>query len=194
MQEYFADYSPLTSSHFSLSLLPTPLHPSPTQRAVALYGDTPNSFSPSSLALSRHVEGLTALLLSLKKRPIIRYERMSPMAKKLGQEVLYQMNNQTELWEFRKAATAPLLLILDRRNDPVTPLLSQWTYQAMVHELLGIQNGRVSLESAPDVREELKVCPVARLPSSSLADDSACTTGDRSLSRPRPFLRLEPLR
>lgn len=79
------------------------------------------------------------------------------MAKKLGQEVLYQMNNQTELWEFRKAATAPLLLILDRRNDPVTPLLSQWTYQAMVHELLGIQNGRVSLESAPDVREELKV-------------------------------------
>ncbi|ORY76290.1 Sec1-like protein [Leucosporidium creatinivorum] len=156
VQEYFADYSPLTSSHFSLSLLPTPLHPSPTQRAVALYGDTPNTFSPSSLALPRHIEGLTALLLSLKKRPIIRYERMSPMAKKLGQEVLYQMNNQTELWEFRKAATAPLLLILDRRNDPVTPLLSQWTYQAMVHELLGIQNGRVSLESAPDVREELK--------------------------------------
>lgn len=137
------------------------MHPSATQRAIALYGDTPSSFSPSSPAFSRHVEGLTSVLLSLKKRPIIRYERMSPMAKKLGQEVLYQMNNQAELWDFRKTATAPLLLILDRRNDPVTPLLSQWTYQAMVHELLGITNGRVSMEDAPDVREEMKVRAIA---------------------------------
>jgi len=48
------------------------------------------------------------------------------------------------------------LLILDRRNDPVTPLLSQWTYQAMVHELLGINNGRVDLSKVPDIRPELK--------------------------------------
>lgn len=39
-------------------------------------------------AFERHVEGLTALLLSLKKKPVIRYERMSGMAKKLGQEIL----------------------------------------------------------------------------------------------------------
>ncbi|GAA5872587.1 hypothetical protein JCM1840_004846 [Sporobolomyces johnsonii] len=157
VQEYFCDYSPLTSSHFSLSLLPTPLHPSPTQRAIALYGDSPSTFSPTSPAFTRHLEGLTAVLLSLKKRPIIRYERMSPMARRLGQELVYQMNTgQPELWDFRKTATAPLLLILDRRNDPVTPLLAQWTYQAMVHELLGITNGRVSLAEAPDVREELK--------------------------------------
>jgi hypothetical protein len=50
-----------------------------------------------------------------------------------------------------------LLLILDRRNDPVTPLLSQWTYQAMVHELLGISNGRVDLSKVPDIRPELSV-------------------------------------
>lgn len=79
------------------------------------------------------------------------------MAKKLGQEIQYQMNNQPDLWDFRKTASAPLLLILDRRNDPVTPLLSQWTYQAMVHELLGITNGRVSMQDAPDVREEMRV-------------------------------------
>lgn len=79
------------------------------------------------------------------------------MAKKLGSEIAYHMNENQDLWDFRKTATTPLLLILDRRNDPVTPLLSQWTYQAMVHELLGITNGRVSLEDAPDVREELRV-------------------------------------
>ncbi|KAM0839381.1 hypothetical protein ACQ4PT_060356 [Festuca glaucescens] len=32
-----------------------------------------------------------------------------------------------------------------RRDDPVTPLLNQWTYQAMVHELIGIDNNKVDL-------------------------------------------------
>jgi vacuolar protein sorting-associated protein 45 len=43
---------------------------------------------------------------------------------------------------------------MDRKNDPITPLLKQWTYQAMVHELLGISNGRVDLSKVPDVKPE----------------------------------------
>lgn len=45
---------------------------------------------------------------------------------------------------------------MDRRNDPVTPILSQWTYQAMIHELLGIDNGRVDLSHLKDNRPETK--------------------------------------
>ena len=41
----------------------------------------------------------------------------------------------------------PLLLILDRQDDPITPLLSQWTYQAMLHEFFALKNGRIRLES-----------------------------------------------
>lgn len=33
------------------------------------------------------MQGITAVLLSLKKKPVIRYEKMSPMAKKLGIEI-----------------------------------------------------------------------------------------------------------
>jgi len=47
--------------------------------------------------------------------------------------------------------------ILLRREDPVTPLLSQWTYQAMVHELLGINNNRVSLAGMPGISKDLQV-------------------------------------
>ena len=50
----------------------------------------------------------------------------------------------------------PLLLLLDRRDDPVTPLLNQWTYQAMVHELLGINNNRVDISSAPDLPKDIQ--------------------------------------
>ena len=49
-----------------------------------------------------------------------------------------------------------MLLILDRKCDPVTPLLSQWTYQAMVHELLGLNNNRVVLKGAPNVSKEME--------------------------------------
>jgi hypothetical protein len=36
-------------------------------------------------------------------------------------------------------------------------MLSPWTYQAMVHELLGIRNGRVDMSQVPDIRPELSV-------------------------------------
>ena len=54
------------------------------------------------------------------------------------------------------AGEAPVLVILDRREDPVTPLLSQWTYQAMVHQLIGINNNRVSLAGVPGVKKDLQ--------------------------------------
>ena len=43
------------------------------------------------------------------------------------------------------------VLILDRKDDPVTPLLLQWTFQAMVHELLGLHDNRVDLLSVAGV-------------------------------------------
>jgi len=50
----------------------------------------------------------------------------------------------------------PMVLVLDRMDDPVTPLLSQWTYQAMVHELLCLDRNRVLLKGAPGVRKDLE--------------------------------------
>ncbi|CAD6923017.1 unnamed protein product [Tilletia laevis] len=147
VQEFFADYVPVNPTLFSLNLSPCPPH--------RLWASKPTEWDPD--ALERHTAGLCALLLSLKKKPVIRYERMSSLAKKLGEEVSYQMHTaQPNLFEFRRTDVPPLLLILDRRNDPVTPLLSQWTYQAMVHELIGINNGRVSLRDAENVRAEHK--------------------------------------
>lgn len=35
-------------------------------------------------------------------------------------------------------------------------LLLQWTYQAMVHELLGIKNNRTNLSSVPGVSRDLQ--------------------------------------
>ncbi|KAI0310191.1 Sec1 family-domain-containing protein [Amylostereum chailletii] len=145
VQEHFADYAPLLPSLFTLNYTPSPTTP--------LYASSPNAWDTK--ALEYHAQALTALLLSLKKKPVIRYERMGGMAKKLAGEVQARIQAETQLFDFRLTQIPPLLLILDRRNDPVTPMLSQWTYQAMVHELFGIQNGRVDMGRVPDIRPEL---------------------------------------
>ena len=58
-----------------------------------------------------------------------------------------------------------LLLLLDRMDDPVTPLLSQWTYQAMVHELLGLNNSRVVLRGVvPNITKDLEEVVLSSAP------------------------------
>lgn len=41
--------------------------------------------------------------------------------------MMYQQ--ESGLFDFRRTEVSPLLLVIDRRDDPVTPLLNQWTYQ-----------------------------------------------------------------
>ena len=146
VQEYFADFQVVNPDLMSLGI---------SYPQGRLFGSSPELWNPDRLV--RSTEGLLALLLSLKKKPMIRYSKNSMVAKKLATEVRYQMTQEEQLFDFRKVDTPPILLILDRREDPLTPLLTQWTYQAMVHELVGIHNGRVDLRDVPNVRSELQV-------------------------------------
>ena len=134
VKEYFCDFIAINTDLFSLNIK-EPFLTSPT------------NWVPDFL--ERTVQGITGVLLSLKKKPMIQFEVNSEACAKLAQEIGISIQNEGQLYDFKKTDTAPLLLILDRRNDPVTPLLTQWTYQAMVHELMGIDNGRVDLSSAP---------------------------------------------
>jgi tRNA uridine 5-carboxymethylaminomethyl modification enzyme len=145
VQELFADYTVINPDLFSLGV---------TLPQNRIWASSPDTWNPD--ALQRSAEGLIALLLSLKKKPLIRYEKSSPVTKKLASEVRYLMTQEEQLFDFRRVDTPPTLLIVDRRSDPVTPLLTQWTYQAMVHHLLGIHNGRVDLSDIPDIRPELR--------------------------------------
>ena len=142
VKEVYADYLCINSSLFSLNI-PTSLH----------------SLSWQPEALDRSVSGLIGLLLSLKLRPTIRYKNGSQPAQQLAKRVFDTINKESSLFSFRPPENGippPLLLILDRRDDPITPLLTTWTYQAMVHQLLCIKNNRVDLSGVAGVPSELK--------------------------------------
>ncbi|KAK4273931.1 hypothetical protein QN277_017231 [Acacia crassicarpa] len=138
VQEFYADFVALDPFHFTLNMpsnyiymLPAVVDPLTSQRFC-----------------DRAVDSIAAVFLALKRRPIIRYQRTSDVAKRIAQEAAKLMYQQESgLFDFRRTEVSPLLLVIDRRDDPVSPLLSQWTYQAMVHELIGIQDNKVDLKS-----------------------------------------------
>ena len=106
--------------------------------------------------LTRNIQGILSVLLSFKRKPNqIRYQGSSQLAQTIAQEVENAIRND-EVFDFRRnEEKRPTLLILDRRDDPVSPLLTQYTYQAMIHELLGLNNNRCSLKGAPNVSKDL---------------------------------------
>ncbi|XP_075479566.1 vacuolar protein sorting-associated protein 45 homolog [Primulina tabacum] len=136
VQEFYADFVAVDAYHFTCNMISNHMYMIPVV------------VDPSSLQhfCDRAVDGIAAIFLALKRRPIIRYSRTSDISKRIAQEALKLMYQQESgLFDFRRAEVSPLLLIVDRRDDPVTPLLNQWTYQAMVHELIGIQDNKVDL-------------------------------------------------
>lgn len=133
IKEYYADYQAIDSNHFSFEL-------------GRVTGEQINSWDRRQF--SRCKEQLLALLLSVKKRPIIRYDRASCMATKLADEVMHAIKHESAsgLFDFGGAeAGTPVLLVLDRRSDLVTPLLLQVTYQALLHDMFGIASGCVDI-------------------------------------------------
>jgi len=138
IKEIYIDYLPIGTHLFGLSLQ-HPLQPLGSRWVEE--------------SLQRTSQALASLLLSLRLSPTIRYQEGSGPASLLAQNLRSTMSREATLFD---GDSSSMLLLLDRREDPVTPLLSQWTYQAMVHELLGITNNRVSLAGAPGVGKELQ--------------------------------------
>jgi hypothetical protein len=76
VQEFYGDYLAINPDIFSLNI---------SYPSRPLYGDSANLWDGH--AFQRALEGVVAVLLSLKKRPLIRYERNSAMAKRLASEI-----------------------------------------------------------------------------------------------------------
>jgi len=127
VQEFYADVIPIDRGLFSLN----------SQRLL-------------NTTVGRPASAILSVFLSLKTRPCdVRFTASSPATRALGAEVAARLASD-DIHDYPLGPDSPVLLILDRKSDPVTPLLSQWTYQAMVHELLGLNNGRVLLPDVPD--------------------------------------------
>lgn len=99
VHEYYADYLPVTPELYHLNL------PSIASLSGAVW-DQPT--------FDRLHQGVCSLLLSLKKRPVIRYQRTSEVAQRVAETVLGSMEAEPDLFAFRRPEVAPMLLLVDR--------------------------------------------------------------------------------
>ena len=147
VQEFYGDFLPINEDLVTLNC----------RNTLAMSAATGTAWARDLAHLyERNRRGVEGMLLSLRKQPTqIRYQRSSALAQQLARDVSDSIAAD-QIFHFRKSGSGTLLLILDRLDDPVTPLLSQWTYQAMVHELLGLNNNRVILRGAPNIAKDLE--------------------------------------
>jgi vacuolar protein sorting-associated protein 45 len=161
--EVFADFYAVHHDCFSLHIPSTIRLLLPSQRWSDMESST----------FERMLDGVFSVVLALRKMPVVRYQRSSPLCRMLA-DCLYVSRMQTKLRDdpdlmnynlSRSPATHKTtidgvdqtctLVILDRRDDPVTPLLHQWTYQSMLHELLGLEHNRVHLKRSSEGNKEI---------------------------------------
>lgn len=171
VQELYADFVPCAGDLWTLPAAGPQQQQQQQQHSAAIHQSLAmtvaagTSWAPKyAVEYERNLQGLQHMLLALKKQPsCIRYAAHSPCAEELAKD-LQEAIQQDDIFHFRRnnrrngggGGGGLHVLVLDRRDDPVTPLLSQWTYQAMVHELLGLNNQRVLLKGAPNVSKDLE--------------------------------------
>ena len=149
--EYYADYCPLGPqlfiSNFSQKSGGKKGKDVAISKAPTIDPSYYNEFS--NLYATRSVDAIVAALLSLRVKPYIRHSaNKSDRARNLARKVQQRISKMSDCFDRRGGARC-LLLIMDRHDDPITPLLQQFSYQAMVHELTakGIRFNRVVMES-----------------------------------------------
>lgn len=144
IQEYYADFYPVNDNLWHLNL----------SKNFRLLEDS-NIWTKTTCELfDRNIDGVLSCMLSFRAKFAIRYSNYSKLATMFAHEITKRINEEKALFHFGGEPHS-LLLILDRKDDPITPLLSQWTYQAMVHELLGIKNNIVNMNDA-SLHKDLK--------------------------------------
>jgi syntaxin-binding protein 1 len=124
-----------------------------------LYGSLPDPMLPSVFGRK-----LANVCITLNEHPNIRYQASSNYAREVA------MSLQQTLMEYKRLNPAywvhgddihhdrerGQILILDRTFDPLSPLMHEYTYQAMVYDLLPVREGVISYTTRTNKGDELK--------------------------------------
>lgn len=146
LKELFVDYLPYESNVFTLAK---------KSALVPLYGTTVPTETISSFYRDISKK-LSSFCISLSRFPLIRYSSSGSSEKvssKIASLVYEELDNYSRLdpdfpgkassknsTDSRTTKEQCQLIILDRSVDPIAPLLHEFTYQAMVNDLLQLSD------------------------------------------------------
>lgn len=129
-----------------------------------LFGNAADPQCPSVIA-----QKLATLCITLNEYPSIRYLGSSRFAQETATVLNrlltdFKRSNASTFWTYgdegHQDRDRGQLLLLDRSFDPLSPLMHEYTYQAMVEDLLPVRDGGIisySTETASNGRVEKEV-------------------------------------
>ncbi|KAL9234388.1 hypothetical protein vseg_009267 [Gypsophila vaccaria] len=122
-----------------------------------LYGETAQNARKFDACLNIMATRIATVFASLKELPYVRYQAAKDpdtaaphelLPSKLASSVWNNLINfKTTIPNFPQKETCELL-ILDRSVDQIAPVIHEWTYDAMCHDLLEVNGNKLVLEVA----------------------------------------------
>mmetsp|Transcript_6491 Transcript_6491/g.8509 ORF Transcript_6491/g.8509 Transcript_6491/m.8509 type:complete len:646 (-) Transcript_6491:212-2149(-) len=117
-----------------------------------LYLRRPSTTTPAMIEIA---DKLVTVCATMNEYPHIRFRSTSDLCKTLADIFHNKMNefvgNNTNWWYYGDAAHSArdrsTLLLLDRADDCLSPLMHEFTYQAMVNDLLPIEDDRITFQA-----------------------------------------------
>ena len=118
---------------------------------------------PSVLVEDEITSKLVTVCVALNEYPHIRYQKDSPRCEAMANAVLSKINayvGSSPNWWYHgmpgyEARDRSTLLLIDRSEDPLSPLMHEFTYQSMVNDLLTIENDQLSVKTAEGSKREM---------------------------------------
>mmetsp|Transcript_13272 Transcript_13272/g.27859 ORF Transcript_13272/g.27859 Transcript_13272/m.27859 type:complete len:676 (+) Transcript_13272:213-2240(+) len=116
--------------------------------------------SPSKV-MNKIVTKLVTVCATLNEYPHVRFPAENKLCKTLAFAFQDKMNDfvgSNDSWwyhgdAFHQNEERSTLILLDRRGDCLSPLIHEFTYEAMVNDLLPIEDDRITYESSIDAKE-----------------------------------------
>ena len=139
VQEIYLDYYIINSNVFHLNLESCICNLDMTSMEKWTQYDTQ--------MYERIYQGLISACLSNRMKPLIKSVKGSFLCQKLGKKLATFFDDNYDF--IRKECGQHfngILLLYDRKEDPISPLINQWTYQAQLHEILGIKNNVIEIK------------------------------------------------
>ena len=134
--EFYLDFYPLNSRLFSLNI----------NNIVNIRNGL--TFGPN---YERIVFGLFSFICSQKVKPQIRFDISSKICESISHSV-YNLIEQSPKFQYAKDVAT--VLILDRKSDPVLPLIHSWFYSSALHDSFGIDKNVININNQQYVLNE----------------------------------------
>ena len=148
VQEIYLDYYIINSNVFHLNI----------ESCICNLDMNPiEKWDKSDVIMNERIyQGLISACLSNRMKPIIKSVKGSDICLNLGKKLAKFFDDNFDNFIRKECGQNfnGILLLYDRKEDPISPLINQWTYQAQLHEILGIKNNVIELKKGTDVKDK----------------------------------------